>query len=83
MGAGNIQTTTPIYQDDTTRRLSLRAHKEPYVDGSLRPSYKTLEILEGNIVVATIAEGRTTFSPKSEYVKRVLSAMESILPPPL
>lgn len=66
-------------EDGAVKSMVLRAYEEPHVAGSLRPRARTLEVLTGDIKVASLTDGRAVFSSGSEYVFGVLSAMENII----
>ena len=58
----------------------LRAHEEPHVYGSLRPSLKTLQLITGDGVMASLTDVQTSFFPRQENVLINLVSLERLIP---
>ncbi len=80
-GQESFQVMTASIDESSPQTLAVNAHQEPYVQGSFRSRNRRLEVMRGNTRVACLTEGQATFLPKNEFVLKVLSAIERVLPP--
>ncbi|MGI8420539.1 MAG: hypothetical protein ACR2LN_07925 [Candidatus Levyibacteriota bacterium] len=80
-GVGSIHSRKIPGENGASTDITIRAHDEPHVVGSLRPRSRTLEVITGDGQVTSLNDVQVVFLSRTEQVHGALATLENALTP--